>query len=214
VSWLLVIALAATGFAVGAFILKIAPRAWSSLAVALALGLAGYALQASPHLPGAPAAPRSGAELPGESLKQARQEMIAPADRSRSKMLLVADAFATRGQYVDAAAMLNGIVREDPSDSEAWLALANILVEHANGTLTEPALVAYRRAQEANPSAVAPGYFLGLAMIRQGDIFGGRNRWAQTLAERPESAADRDLLAERLYRLDVLLQQAAEAVGQ
>jgi len=210
-SWLLAIALALAAFALAAFGLRVAPRAWTSLAAALALGLAGYALQASPSLPGAPAPPRTQGDLPGEALKSARQAFIAPGDRSRSPRLLTADAFAARGQYANAAALMGGALEQNPQDAEAWLALGNVLVEHAEGRVTEPALYAYRRASEVDPAAVGPGYFLGFGLLRQGSIAEGRTVWAQTLASTPADAAGRSLLAERLAGLDMILQQAAAA---
>lgn len=213
-SWLLAIALAGAAFALGAFAYRVTPRAWSALAAALMLGLAGYALQANPGLPGAPAAPRTARDLPGESLKQARQAMVASARHSRSGRLLTADAFAARGQYADAATLLRPVVAENPDDVEAWLALGNALVEHADGRLTEPALLAYRHAAEADPTGVGSGYFVGLALLRQGSILEGRTAWAETLAQAPEGAAGREILEEQLARLDVLLQQAAEAAAQ
>ena len=213
-SWLLAIALAGGAFALAAFVFRVTPRAWSALAAALALGLAGYALQASPSLPGAPAAPRTGSDMPGETLKQARQAMVSPGQRSNSARLLTADAFAARGRYADAATLLRGAVAENPRDAEAWLALGNVLVEHAEGRVTEPALFAYRRAAVSDPTGIGPGYFLGLSLLRQGSIVEGRNAWAETLAQAPEDAAGREVLAEQLNRLDVLLQQAAEAAAQ
>ena len=210
-SWLLAIALACAAFAFAAFLLKVAPRAWTTLAAALTLGLAGYALQARPDLPGAPAAPPAEADLPGEALKTGRQEFIASGDRSRNPRLLTADAFAARGRYSDAAALMAGALEQNPQDAEAWLALGNVLVEHAGGTLTEPALFAYERARETDPASAGPGYFLGLALLRQGSVLEGRNLWAQTLATIPDDAEGRELLAERLAGLDVLLQRAAAA---
>jgi cytochrome c-type biogenesis protein CcmH len=213
-SWVLAIALAGAVFALAIVLFRVARQAWSALAATLALGLAGYALQASPGLPGAPAASRTESDLPGETLKQARQAMVGPDQRSRSGRVLTADAFATRGQYADAAALLRGAVAENPRDSEAWLALGNVLVEHAEGRVTEPALFAYRRASEADPRGIGAGYFLGLSLLRQGSIIEGRNIWAETLAQAPEDAAGRAMLAEQLNRLDVLLRQAAEAAAQ
>lgn len=213
-SWLPAIALAGAAFALVAFAFRVAPRAWSALAATLALGLAGYGLQASPDLPGAPAAPRAGSDLPGETLKQARQAMVGPNQRSTSDRLLTADAFAARGRFADAAALLQDAVAQNPRDSEAWLALGNALVEHAEGRLTEPAVVAYRRAAQADPGGMGPGYFMGLSLLRQGSIIEGRNTWAETLAQAPEDAAGREVLAEQLNRLDVLLRQAAAAAAR
>jgi len=213
-SWILVTGVAALAFAVVAFVFRVALRAWSTLAAALALGLAGYALQANPGLPGAPAATRADKDVPGEGLKLARQAMVAPEKRSSSKQLLTADAFAARGQTENAAVLLGAAVAENPNDAEVWLALGNVLVEHADGRLTEPALFAYARAEQADPEGIGPGYFLGLSQLREGMILEGRDTWAETLARAPEDAAGRDVMAEQLGTLDVLLQRAAEAAGR
>jgi len=205
VTWVLAIALALIAFALAAFVFRVPRAAWTTFAAALALGLAGYALQANPGVPGAPAA---GAGAPNEvdwAFVDARREMVAEDKRSHSNLMIVADAYARRGQYGDAATLLGGEVAENPRDGEAWLALGNALVEHADGALTQPALLAYRRASEVDPTSVAPGYFLGLALIRQGRIAEARGVWQSTLETASADAAGRDALAERLARLDQLI---------
>lgn len=199
------IALALAAFALAAFAFRIPRAGWTTFAAALALGLAGYALQASPGVPGAPAA---GSRAPGEvdwAYVDARKEMVAEARRSRSPQMIVADALARQGQYANAAAMLGAAVSQNPRDGEAWLALGNALVEHADGALTSPALLAYRRASEVEPASTGPGYFLGLALIRQGRVMEARGVWQSTLETAAEDAAGRAALAERLARLDELL---------
>ena len=204
-TWLLAIALALGAFALGAFALGVARQGWTTFAAALALGLAGYALQASPDVPGAPAA---GPQASGETdwaFVDARREMVATADRSTGQRMIVADALARQGQYANAAAMLRAAVSENPRDGEAWLALGNALVEHADGALTQPALLAYRRAAELDPTGVGPGYFLGFALIRQGRLMDARGVWASTLETASEDAAGREGLEESLARLDALI---------
>ena len=208
-TWVLAVALALAAFAVAAFVVGIARRSWATFATALALGLAGYALQASPGVPGAPAASADATQRPDWSVVDARKEMIAEDRRSHGDKLLIADAFALRGRYEDAVTLLNGAVDDNPRDAEAWLALGNALVEHADGMLTQPALLAYRRAAEIDPRALGPGYFLGLALIRQGRLIEARDTWASTLESGAEDAAGRAALQERLARLDGLLAQAA-----
>jgi cytochrome c-type biogenesis protein CcmH len=205
VSWLIAIALALAAFALGAFVFGVARQGWTTFAAALALGLAGYALQASPGLPGAPAAE---ARAPGEAdwaFVEARKEMVANSERLDSREVVVADAFARQDQYANAAAMLREAVRANPRDSEAWLALGNALVEHADGALTQPALLAYRRAAELEPKSVGPGYFLGFALIRQGRLIEARGVWASTLEAAADDAAGRAALEERLGRLEELI---------
>lgn len=204
-TWLLAIALGLAAFALAAFAFRVGRGGWTTLAAALALGLAGYAMQASPDVPGAPAV---GGATDGEgawALVEERKEMIGGRFRSNSPNLIVADAMSRRGQYANAAAMLRGAVRDNPRDAEAWLALGNALVEHAGGALTQPALLAYRRAAGIDPAGVGPGYFLGLALIRQGQIEEAREVWASTLENAPAGTAGREALAQRLARLDELL---------
>jgi cytochrome c-type biogenesis protein CcmH len=202
-TWLLAIALALAAFALGAFVFRIARNGWTTFAAALALGLAGYALQASPDVPGAPAAGPA-VDTQGEwALVEERKAMVGLSSPSTS--LVLSDAMARRGRYAEAAAALRGAVRENPRNAEAWLALGNALVEHTGGALTQPALLAYRRAAEADPMGVGPGYFLGLALIRQGQIAQAREVWAGTLANAAPKAAGREVLAQRLARLDELL---------
>jgi cytochrome c-type biogenesis protein CcmH len=208
------IALALGAFALGAFVLRVARQGWTTLAAALALGLAGYALQASPGVPGAPTA---GAHAPDEidwAFVEARKEMVAGVDRSTNNQLIVADAFARRGQYASAATLLREAGRQNPNDSEAWLALGNALVEHAGGTLTQPALLAYRRAAEIAPGSAGPGYFLGFALIRQGRLMEARGVWQSTLETASKDAAGRAALEERLSRLDQLIAGASAAPPQ
>lgn len=204
-SWVLAIALAAGAFALAAFVFRIGRNGWTTFAAALALGLAGYALQASPDIPAAPKSHVRTDEQGAWASVDERKQMIDPAHRSQSDKIIIADALSRHGQYANAAAMLRGAVTDNARDGEAWLALGNALVEHADGALTEPALLAYRRAAETDPKGIGPGYFLGLALIRQGQLAQARSVWAGTLQGAAPEAAGRDVLAARLGRLDTLL---------
>lgn len=206
-TWVLAIALALAAFAAALVAFRPARSGWTTFAAALAVGLAGYALQANPDVPGAPS---TGGADPGEAawaLVDERQSMVGDDARSRSDMLIVADGFARRGQYADAAGFLRSAVADDPGDGEAWLALGNALVEHTGGVLTEPALLAYRRAADLDPDGVGPGYFLGLALIRQGRLGEAAALWRSTLESAAPDAAGREVLALRLERLEGLLTQ-------
>lgn len=206
-TWLVAITLALAAFAVAVFAFRVDRGGWTTVATALALGLAGYALQASPGLRGAPAAP---VEQPGEAgwqMVDLRKEMVAGPMRSTSDNLIIADGFARRGKYRDAAVVLRGAVADNPRDAEAWLALGNALVEHADGALTRPALLAFRRAEALDPDGLGPAFFLGLSLIRQGRFDEARAMWRGSLDAAPEDAAGRAALAERLERLESLFDQ-------
>lgn len=201
-TWAAVTVLAVAAFAAAAFALRLPRSLWTALGAFLMLGLAGYAWQQRSDLPGRPtAAPTQDAQL-GSALIEARQAMIKSGRRSSDRKLITADAFARHGQYANAVVLLDGVVAANPRDAEAWLALGNALVEHADGALTPPSLLAYRRAQAADPAAAGPGYFLGLALIRQGRMDEASTIWRETLASAAPDAAGREQLTALLARLD------------
>lgn len=206
-TWLIAIALALAAFAVAVLVLRVPRAGWTTLAAALALGLAGYALQASPAIRGAPTANTTEHGDAAWALVDERMSMVSTEAGSRNSALITADAYARRGQYGDAAGILRGAIATSPRDAEVWLALGNALVEHTGGVLTEPAMFAYRRAAELDPDGVGPGYFLGLALIRQGRLGEAVGLWQATLESAAPDAPGRDLLALRLDRLKALLTQ-------
>ncbi len=206
-TWVIAIALALAALAVAMLVFRVPRNGWTTIAAALALGLAGYAFQASPNVPGAPRPSTAEDGDTAWALVDERKSMVGDAARSRDPKLIVADGYARRGQYADAASILRGAVADNPRDAEAWLALGNALVEHTGGVLTEPALLAYRRAAELDPTGVGPGYFLGLALIRQGQIGQAATLWRETLQTAAPDAAGRDVFALRLERLEALLAQ-------
>ncbi|WP_369025490.1 tetratricopeptide repeat protein [Qipengyuania sp. RANM35] len=204
-TWLPIMALAALTFGIAVYALKLPRNLWMLFAAALLFGLAGYAMQGSPDLASAPAAgPSAQQSETGELLVEARREFY-PDTALPSRFVVTADAFARRGQFEHAANFLRNAVSENPRDGEAWLALGNALVEHANGQLTAAALYAYSQAEEVQPDNPAPTYFLGLALLRAGQPGQTRALWSELLEEAPADAAWRPALEMRLQRLDALL---------
>lgn len=205
-SFLPVILLAVAAFAAAAFVLRLPRGAWALFGAALLFGLAGYALQGSPGRGGAPKSAAAGSSETGEAMVEARRQMF---DRAAppAGFITLADGFARRGQYADAAAILRNAVAEDPRNPEAWLALGNVLVEHADGQLTPAALYAYGRAESLAPNHPGAPFFLGVALIRSGRPAEARQLWADVLARAPADAEWRPALEERLARLDQLVAQ-------
>ena len=212
-SWIAVIVLAALAFAAAVVLFRIEKALWSSLLAAFALGLAGYALQASSGLPGAPKASSDGRVAPPFDIVGLRRDLIAESERSKADFLITADAMARQGRYQQAAQLLAGVTRDNPQDFEAWLAEGNALVEHAYGVLTVPALYAYRQAAALKPAHLAPNYFLGVALIRQGRIPEARQVWAESLAAAPADATGRAIVAQQLERLDAMMAAVSEMQG-
>jgi cytochrome c-type biogenesis protein CcmH len=214
-SWAIAIALALAAFAAIAFGLRAPRQAWATLGAALAFGLAGYALQASPGLPGAPTTGVPEHTLDGSELIEARRRVMGVAGEPLPPYLLTSDAFARRGQYAEAAGLLRGAVEQNPRDGEAWIALGNALVEHGEGSLSPAALYAYRRASVIEPNGAGPAFFLGLALIRQGEFVAAHRLWTEQLARMPEGAPGREDLAGRYAVLDQAMRRiAAEGQGR
>lgn len=205
-SWLPILALAALAFAAAVFVLRLPKAGYTLLGAALLFGLAGYALQGSPGAPASPGQPSADARQAGELLVEARREFFDPAILP-SRFLITSDAYARRGDHLGAAGFAESAARENPNDVEAWTALGNALSEHAGGLLTPAALYAYGQAERRAPGSPAPGYFLGLAMLRSGQPGRTRAIWAELLAAAPADAPWRPVLAERLARLDALMTQ-------
>lgn len=191
------------------------PRAgWEAIGAALLLGIAGYGLQGSPGLPGAPKAPVQTISGDPQALVAARKSLDGQSVAPGSNWVVIADAFARQGQFADAAGVLLGAVDKNPKDADAWLALANALVGHAEGQLSPAALYAYRSAAQAAPDHPGPPLFLGLAMAQSGRFAEARSLWADLLASSPPDAPWRSDLEQRLTRLDELIARQNQAQGQ
>ena len=204
-SWLPILLLAAVTFLMAVYWLKLARSLWMLFGSAMLFGLAGYALQGNPGLAGAPSEPVAEDNTQtGELMVEARREFY-PAGRMPSRFVVTADAFTRQGQHGQAANFLRNAVAENPSDGEAWVALGNALVEHADGQLTSAALYAYSQAEQVAPENPAPTYFLGLSFLRAGEPGKTLGLWRELLETAPEEAEWREPLAARLARLETML---------
>ncbi len=203
-NWLPVILLAIAAFAFAVMATRLPRAGWALFGAALLFGLAGYGLQGSPSQAGSPASDDPGASRTDGGVVEARRSLF-ESELPPSRFVTVADAFARRGQFADAANMLRNAVREQPNDTEAWVALGNALLEYANGRLTPAAEYSYRRAEKIAPEHPAPGYFLGIAHLRSGDPQAARETWRALLARAPEDAGWRPQVEQRLFVLDELI---------
>ena len=98
-SWAIAIALAIISFAVIAFVLKAPRGGWEAIGAALLLGIAGYALQGRPDLPGASKLPAESAAGNAAALVEARKTLDGQGgSRSAgSNGIVVSDALARHG---------------------------------------------------------------------------------------------------------------------
>jgi cytochrome c-type biogenesis protein CcmH len=191
VTWILAIGLALAAFAGLAFV----------------LGIAGYGIQASPGIEGAPKAPAQQFAADPGALVKARG-VVSESDLPPSnKWVVIADGLARNGQYANAAQVLLGALDEDPENGEAWLALANALVSHADGLLTPASQYAFAKAAEAEPEHPGPPFFFGLALAQSGRFAEARSLWSELLERSPEDARWRGILEAQLRTLDSIIAQ-------
>lgn len=205
--WAMVVLLAALTFLAIAFLMKTPRAGWEAIGAALLLGIAGYALQASPDLPGAPKASPEETVADTAEVVEARRALEGRETLSADKWLMIGDALARNGHFADAAGVLLGAVENNPGNADAWLAMGNALVAHADGTLSPAALFAYQRASDAAPDHPGPPFFLGLALAQSGRLAEARGLWADLLARSPPDAPWRADLEQRLQKLDAFIAQ-------
>ncbi|MFT4027984.1 MAG: tetratricopeptide repeat protein [Novosphingobium sp.] len=208
-TWALVILLALAALLAMCWLLEKPRSGRTAIAAALLVGLAGYAAQSHPSLPGSPTAARE--TVKGDAAAVATRQSLSAAPPGSDKWIVIADAMARNGRYADAATVLRGSVKHDPNNAEAWLAMANALVSHADQRLSPAALLAFRRAEAAQPANPGPPFFLGLALAQSGRLEEGRTVWADLLARTPPDAPWRADLMLRLQELDAFIaEQAAQ----
>lgn len=210
---IIAVALASLAFVALAFALRTPRVTWTAIGAALLLGLAGYALQGRPALAGSPREARARALGDPAVMVDVRHALAGPGAAADDNFIVTADAFARHGQYADAAGVLLGAVEQQPRNAQAWLALGNALVGHADGTLTPAALYAYRQAASAAPDQPGPPFFLGMALAQSGRFGEARDLWSRTLAAAPTTAPWRPEFADKLRRLDVLIAAQAQAAA-
>lgn len=166
-------------------------------AAAIAFGCAGYAMQASPDLAGAPRAATGRA--PPLPLAGARHALMGQFDAADA-WLNLADALASRGNTEDAANLLRSQVKRHPNDYRLWVGLGNALTDHAR-TITPSARFAFERAIELAPGYPAPPFFLGLAEARSGNPQEAVRLWQGILANAPADASWRPMIEDGLLMM-------------
>jgi len=194
--WFVLVALIALSL-VALRLLGVRGAPLTASAAALLLGGAGYALQGSPNLPGAPAHIGNARDIiPLTDARHAFFGNFTPAE----SWLGLSEGLARAGKSEDAVNILQNAVRRYPADPQLWIGLGNALVDHARG-LTPPAQLAYERAAALAPGHPAAPFFYGLALARSGDRASAVELWKRILATAPKDAGWRPLVEQGVAAL-------------
>jgi cytochrome c-type biogenesis protein CcmH len=211
--WLAIGALALAAFALAVLALRLPRQGFTLFGAVLVFGLAGYAWQGEPGQPSAPKVPTTAASNQGEAMVEGRAALfdrtLPPPD-----YLVTSDAFARRGQFADAAGLLQRGLAENPRDLESWLALGLALVGHADGFVTPAAVQAFGRAKAIDPEHPGAEYYLGYAYLQSGEIRAARNVWAGLVERSPPDAPWREGMEAEVARLDDMIARAPMLQGQ
>lgn len=207
-TWVLILLVGAAVFAALAFVLKMPRGGWELAGAALLVGIAGYALQGNPAMPGAPKAPIENKRAADEAMIKQRQQM-GDAFAQGQSWLILADGLARQGQYGAAADVLRKGVQQFPKDADLWVSLGNALVGHSDGLITPSAQFAFQKAATIAPDHPGPPFFMGLALAQSGRLAEARSIWAELLQRSPADAPYRADLSERIQRIDAMLAMAA-----
>ncbi len=157
-----------------------------AVALALGVGIAGYAVSGSPRLPSSPAPARSiNTDLTPEA-EQASKKLLENFGDVRA-WLTLSDALIRAGRTETAISALQSGLEAIPGNADLWVQLGIAMVAHANGEVVPAARLAFDRAGRLAPGHPAPGYFLGLAWLQSGDVDQALATWR---ALRDRSPAD------------------------
>lgn len=207
IGWIAAFALAGVCFALAAFALRLPREGWVLFGAILLFGLAGYGWQGSPQQPASPKLAEEETQQSGEEMVEARHALFDPV-RPKPGYLVTSDAFARRGQFERAAGLLRKGLQDNPGHLEGWLALAMALTGHADGSVTPAASYAYTQARLIDPANPAADYFLGISLLRSGQVRAARQVWNGLLERSPEDAPWREDLESRIASLDQMIANA------
>ncbi|MGE4323202.1 MAG: tetratricopeptide repeat protein [Sphingobium sp.] len=208
--WIIAIGLAAGLLVVLIWVGRIPRQSWEISAAALLLGLAGYAWQGNPALPGTSRAQGDPAAAPFDEELALKRRGMAERYGPAGQWLMLSDGLGRQGKTREAANVLLSGLRQTPDDPNLWLGLGNALMAHGQGVLSPAADHAFRRAVELAPDAPGPRYFYGLALVKAGEYKQARAQWAPLADSAPEGAI-RTQLRDAVARIDAILAGEAPA---
>lgn len=136
-----------------------------AVCLALAAGIAGFALTAHPSLPAAPAPVAAiNPDLTPEAEKAAGQLLNNYGDVRA--WLTLSNALIRANRTETAVAAMDSALEAIPGDADLWVQMGISLVAHAQGEVVPAARLAFNRASLLAPEHPAPPYFLALSWMQ------------------------------------------------
>lgn len=180
------------------------------LAAALSLGLAGYAWQACPSLPGAPVQKTEATQTSGERIDKPLMGMVRRLDAA-TNWLMLSDSLARRGDSEGAAKVLAKAVKTYPQSADLWVGYGAALLAHADGSATRASDRAFAEARARDSGHPGPDFYEGIAAVRAGDLDRAESLWSRAIERSSGEAQWRQDLAARLALVRALIAQRDSA---
>lgn len=202
----------------GAFLWRFArPTPGIAVAIVLALGggLAGYALQGRPDLPGSPTEARSAA-YKGDTVFAKERGALLQNLGDVGAWLNFADALQRAGMTEKSVEAMKVAAKAFPDSPDLQIGLGNALVMHSEGLVSPAARLAFAQAAQIAPDHPAPAYFLGMAWLQSGQPGEALRTWEALRAKSPPGAPwlpelDRKIAAAKMMMAAGVGQEAPQA---
>ncbi len=171
---------------------------------ALLLGIAGYAWQGRPNLPGSPRDAVQTAPRFDEDLAKLRDAFGGHYGKA-APWITMSDGFARQGKTQDAANVLVSGLRAEPRNADLWVAMGNALIAHSGGVVSPAAQYSFGQAMALAPQSSAAPYFYGLALAQSGQYAEARKVWGDLAARVTAGTPLYQMLQADLAQLDRIL---------
>jgi cytochrome c-type biogenesis protein CcmH len=168
------------------------------------LSLSIYLGLGAPQLPGAPLAARL--EAPAspddiEALIAKVEEHLAAQPEDGRGWEVIAPVYLRLGRADDAVRAFQNAIRLLGSTAARQTSLGEAILVAENGIVTEDARKAFAAANQLDPAAPGPRFFLALAAEQEGKFSEAAEAWSALLAEAPADAPWRPMVETALARV-------------
>ena len=168
------------------------------------LSLSIYLGLGAPQLPGAPLAARL--EAPAspddiEALIAKVEEHLAAQPEDGRGWEVIAPVYLRLGRAGDAIRAFQNAIRLLGSTAARETSLGEAILVAENGIVTEDARKAFAAANQLDPAAPGPRFFLALAAEQEGKFDEAAEAWSALLAETPADAPWRPMVETALARV-------------